>query len=155
MIWVHRGPDLIPCSFDNRFRVAQGMTRIELAQEQATLRSQGWRVLIVEDEFLLADDLAKAFRKADIDIVGPTPSRSQALALIAQKNVTTAVLDISLDGDNVYEVADALIERDVPILFVTGYDRSDIPSRYAEVPICQKPIGADAVIAALERIVPK
>ena len=53
-----------------------------------------------------------------------------------------------------YGVADALVERDAPVLFVTGYDRSDIPTRYSDVPMCQKPVGVDEVIVALERIVP-
>ena len=63
------------------------------------------------------------------------------------------VFDATVDGNKVYEVADALIERDVPVLFGTGNDRSDIPSRYAKVPSCQKPVGADEVIAALERLI--
>ena len=50
-------------------------------------------------------------------------------------------------------VADDLIKRAVLVLFVTGYDRSDIPSRYAKVPLCQKPVGAGEVIAALGRII--
>ena len=63
------------------------------------------------------------------------------------------MLDIALDGSNVYDVADALIARDVPVLFVTGYDRDAIPNQYADVPICQKPASAQDVIKALERII--
>ena len=61
------------------------------------------------------------------------------------------MLDINLDGDKVYEVADALIGRDVPVVFVTGYDRTDIPARFADVPFCQKPAEVSGVIEALGR----
>ena len=125
----------------------------EVDRENATRRLNGRRVLVVEDDYFLADDLARGFGEAGVDIVGPVPSLAQALNLVEQQRMDMAVLDISLDGDKVYDVADALIGRDVPVLFVTGYDRSDIPSRYAEVPMCQKPVGADEVIAALARIV--
>ena len=122
-------------------------------QDNAAHTLNDRRVLIVEDDYFLADDLARGFGKAGIDIVGPVPSLAQALKLVEQQRIDMAVLDISLDGDKVYDVADALIGRDVPILFVTGYDRGDIPDRYAQVPMCQKPVGVDDVIAALERIV--
>lgn len=116
---------------------------------------QGRCILIVEDEYLLAADLEREFERAGIGIVGPVPSLAQALVLCEQKRIDMAVLDIALDGDKVYDVADALIRRDVPVLFVTGYDRCDIPDRYADVPMCQKPVGADEVIAALERLTAK
>lgn len=114
-------------------------------------RLRGRCVLIVEDEYLLANDLERAFIKAGIDTAGPVPSLAQALAL-AERKVDMAVLDINLDGGKVYEVADALIERGVPIVFVTGYDRGDIPGRYASVPLCRKPVGVDEVIAVLASI---
>ena len=106
-------------------------------------------VLIVEDEYFLADDLAKGFADAGIDILGPVPSLAKALALAEHKQLSGAVLDINLDGDKVYEVADALVGRGVPIVFVTGYDKSDIPARYANVPFCQKPAEFTDVIEAL------
>ncbi len=116
-------------------------------------RLNGRCVLIVEDEYLLANDLERGFQQIGITIVGPVPSLDRAMALVADKAIDLAVLDIQLDGDKVYDVADALVARDVPVLFVSGYDRSDIPRRYADVPLCQKPLGADEVIAALTRIV--
>lgn len=131
------------------------MSDAESGQAESTQRLKGRCVLIVEDEYFLANDLQRGFEQVGINILGPVPSLAQALALAQEKSVDGAVLDIQLDGDKVYDVADALIERDVPILFVTGYDRSDIPSRYTDVAICQKPVGADEVIAALARIVVK
>ncbi|MEG3166152.1 response regulator [Sphingomonas sp. PB2P19] len=129
------------------------MREVEPKHQEAAQRLHDRCVLIVEDEYLLADDLARGFDKEGISIVGPVPSLAQALELVEQKRINMAVLDIALDGDKVYDVADALIRRNVAVLFVTGYDRSDIPARFAKVPMCQKPVGADEVIAALARLV--
>ncbi len=129
------------------------MSDAESDQAEAARRLKGRCVLIVEDEYLLADDLQRGFKQVGINIVGPVPSLAQAMALAQERLIDLAVLDIQLDGDKVYDVADALIERNVPVLFVTGYDRSDIPARYVNVPLCPKPAGADEVIAALGRIV--
>lgn len=129
------------------------MSDAEPERAEAPKRLKGRCVLIVEDEYLLADDLERGFRQVGINIVGPVPSLSQAMALVRETSIDLAVLDIALDGDKVFDVAEALIERNVPVLFVTGYDRDEIPKRYANVPMCQKPVGADDVIAALAHIV--
>ena len=129
------------------------MSGLEPDQAKVAQQLNGHCVLIVEDEYFLANDLEREFKRAGISIVGPVPSLAQAMALVQDKAIDLAVLDIALDGDKVYDVADALIGRDVPVLFVTGYDRNDIPSRYADVPLCQKPVGAGEVIAALGRII--
>lgn len=114
-------------------------------------RLRGRCVLIVEDEYLLADDLAQGFADAGISIAGPVPSLAKAFDLLEQKEIGGALLDINLDGNTVYALADALIERGVPIVFVTGYDQSAIPSRFADVPYCQKPVETEQAIEALGR----
>lgn len=105
--------------------------------------------MIVEDEYFLADDLARGFRKAGIGIVGPVPTLAKALALAESQRIDMAVLDIKLDDDMVYTVADALLGRGVPVVFVTGYEASAIPARYADVPRCEKPVSVEHVIEAL------
>lgn len=129
------------------------MSSTDLEREKAVRLLNGRFVLIVEDEYFLANDLERSFEHIGINIIGPVPSLGQAMALVKEKAIDLAVLDIGLNGIKVYDLADALIEREVPILFVTGYDRSAIPSRYADVPMCQKPVDADKVIAALARII--
>ena len=62
------------------------------------------------------------------------------------------MLDVNLDGEKVHEVADALIKREVPVAFVTGYDRPSLPDRYGDVPLCIKSIQGEEVIEALRRI---
>lgn len=121
-------------------------------ERDAGQRLRGRCVLIVEDEYFIANDLARGFAKAGVEIVGPVPSFAEAAALADERRIDMAVLDISLDEERVYPVADTLIERRVPIVFVTGYDRSALPDRYAAVPLCQKPVETDEVIEALARV---
>ena len=120
----------------------------EKAREQWLV---GKCVLIVEDDYLLASDLAKGLSKAGFEIVGPVPSPARALRIVEDKKIDCALLDIKLDGDKVYEVADALISRGVPVVFVTGYDVTAVPARFRVVPLCQKPANVKTVIEALER----
>ena len=109
--------------------------------------------MIVEDDYFIARDLADEFQEAGLSIVGPVPSLSKALAHLEQEQIDGAVLDINLDGEKVYEVADALIERNVPIVFVTGYERPSIPDRYRDVPLWLKPVDCGRVVEALERLI--
>ena len=124
-------------------------TNNQFGQPVKNLRGQC--VLIVEDEYFLADDLATGFADAGIDILGPVPTLAKALVFAEHKQLSGAVLDINLGSDKVYEVADALVGRGVPVVFVTGYDKSDIPARFADVPFCQKPAEFTEVIEALGR----
>jgi CheY-like chemotaxis protein len=101
----------------------------------------GRRVLIVEDEYLIAADLAKSLEELGAEVVGPVPSCEQALALIKQEpRVDAAVLDINLGADRAYPVADALRQARIPFVFASGYDAIVVPSAYADVPRHQKPI---------------
>jgi ActR/RegA family two-component response regulator len=113
-------------------------------------REAGRRVLLVEDEYFIADDMARAFEAEGVDVVGPVGSLEEAMLLIACDNpLDGAVLDINLHGDMVFPVADALAERGIRFVFATGYDRSMIPERHAHVPRCEKPIAPAKVARSL------
>lgn len=110
----------------------------------------GRHLLVVEDEYFLADDLASRFRTWGAEVVGPAASVEDARALLdGGRPVDGAVLDINLQGDKVFPIADLLAERDVPFVFTTGYDASAIPERFGHVPRCEKPVDASLVVAAL------
>jgi CheY-like chemotaxis protein len=101
----------------------------------------GRRILIVEDDYLIACEMAESLADCGAEIVGPAASIAQANALIASDGdrLHGAVLDLNLSGTMVFPVADALRERDIPFVFATGYDAWNVPARYADVPQCQKP----------------
>jgi two-component SAPR family response regulator len=100
---------------------------------------QGLRVLVVEDEHLVALALADDLEEAGAIVVGPAASVEGALGLIAQHAVDAAVRDIKLQAQMVFPVADVLAAKDVPFLFTSGFDAAVLPAHYADVPTCDKP----------------
>lgn len=110
----------------------------------------GRHILLVEDDFFVADDFAAEFEAAGATVVGPAATLTKALDLIERTgHLDGAVLDIDLQGEAAYAVVDALRARAVPIVFVTGYDRSAIPERYDDVPLCEKPVDLEQVSRAM------
>src|SRR5215218_5023171 len=99
----------------------------------------GKSVLLVEDEYLIANDVAQALKKCGANIVGPARRVRLALDLIEGERIDGAVLDINLGRERVYQVAEALRNRNIPFVFTTGYDESIIDQSYAGVPVCPKP----------------
>jgi ActR/RegA family two-component response regulator len=114
-----------------------------------TIPLQGRRLLLVEDDYLIADELQKDLAVAGAEVVGPVPSVAEALDLIASEALDGAVLDVNLGGESAYPVADALRACGVPFVFTTGYDYATILPAYSSVPCCEKPAGARKVAQAL------
>lgn len=108
------------------------------------------RVLLVEDEYFIAAELHTALASRGAEVVGPAATVTDALALIAEAgHLDGAVLDINLRGELAYEVADALLTRDIPFVFTTGYDEAVIPPRFLDVVRCEKPANPVKVAEAL------
>jgi CheY-like chemotaxis protein len=111
---------------------------------------EGCRILLVEDEYFIADDMAQEFERGGAEIVGPVATIRDALQLIKSfPKLDGAVLDINLRDEMVYPVAELLEEQGVPFVFSTGYEDTAIPPRYAEVTLCQKPVEPRKVVQAL------
>ena len=114
----------------------------------------GCRILVVEDEFMLADELHMVLEAAGALVLGPVGSVEEALRCIAMAStIDGAILDVNLDGELVFPVADHLAARGVPFLFTTGYDRSIFPARFAEAPHCEKPVPIHQVTRTIGRII--
>jgi CheY-like chemotaxis protein len=113
----------------------------------------GRRLLVVEDEYLVADDFALRLEDAGAIVVGPAASVQDALELVKTEGATldAAVLDVNLAGELVYPVADELASRGVPFVFATGYDASAITSAYADAPHCEKPLDPALLVRALSK----
>ena len=109
----------------------------------------GKRILVVEDDYFIAKSLVRDLRAIGAEVVGPAPSVTEALELVGAGPLDGAVLDINLRGEMAYPVADALVERRVPFVLSTGYSADALPTRYASVPRCEKPIDAGSLAAAL------
>ena len=113
----------------------------------------GCRILVVEDEFFLAEDLRSELNSAGAVVVETVSTIEGALALIdAEGKLDAAILDVNLGGTSVFPVADRLFECGVPFVFVTGYDASSIPARYREVLRCEKPFNVGGVLRSIRTV---
>ena len=110
----------------------------------------GRRLLLVEDEYLIAADLVRELLAGGAEVVGPVGSVDDALNLLDEAGrLDGAVLDLNLQGEMAFPVAGALMNAKVPFVFTTGYDQAAIPACYAHVTRCEKPVDAAKVAAAL------
>jgi PAS domain S-box-containing protein len=101
------------------------------------------RVLLVEDEALVAMMIQDTLAEFGFQVIGPLSTASEALAAARESHFDAAVLDISLGDGLVYTVAEILGVRGVPFVFVTGYDVDSVDPRFSDIPILQKPIERD------------
>jgi DNA-binding LytR/AlgR family response regulator len=107
--------------------------------------------LVVEDDYLIAEDIAQTIAAAGIEVVGPAGSVADALELIAHEGerLDGAVLDINLGDEPVFPVAEALRARRVPFIFLTGYDALAVPEVFRSVARHEKPIDEDLLLGLL------
>ena len=108
------------------------------------------RILIVEDEYLVAMSLAEALRDAGSIVLGPVASVDKAIKTIeAEPHIDGAVLDVNLGGMLAFPVADLLIARKIPFVFTSGYEDNLLRDRYSQVKNCPKPYLFTAMEEAL------
>jgi len=110
---------------------------------------RGRRVLIVEDEYFLAQDLADRFQELGVEVLGPAGTVAEALRLADSPGIDAAVLDVNLRGERVYPVADLLRQRRVPFVFASGYGSELEPAIYSNIPRCIKPVHFATLAQAL------
>jgi len=110
----------------------------------------GRRVLLVEDDYFIAQEMRRAFEAIGAEVVGPVSTVEEALELIAATpDLDAAALDINLQDEMVYLVADALQARGVPFVFTSGYEKTTLPTSYADVRHFEKPVEAVQIVQAL------
>ncbi|HEX6741643.1 MAG TPA: response regulator [Sphingomicrobium sp.] len=108
------------------------------------------RILIVEDEYFIADDLARALREAGATTVGPVGTVKQADDLLLSKErIDAAILDLNLRGEMAYALAERLAAAKLPVLIVSGYSGDSLPDSLRGVPQLEKPISPARVIDQL------
>jgi CheY-like chemotaxis protein len=115
----------------------------------------GVRVLVVEDEAMVAMLIEDALLELGCLVIGPAASVSAALQLLDAEAVDAAVLDVNLGGEKVFPVADRLADRGLPFLFSTGYGTAGIAGDHLHRPVLQKPYSpeklGEVLSAALRR----
>jgi CheY-like chemotaxis protein len=121
-----------------------------MKHDETTSPLAGLTILVVEDEFLIAHEIASALLENGVEVVGPVGSVEAALELIeGGPALDAAVLDVDLMGNKVFPVADSLADRRTPFLFSTGYDADVIPERHQRAIRITKPATAEQIIGAL------
>lgn len=116
----------------------------------------GRRVLVVEDEVIVAWLLEDMLVDLGCVVIGPAANVKQALTKIEAEAIDVAVLDVNLNGEMSYPIADALAARGVPFVFVTGYDKDRMLDGYQAFPVLQKPFHrAELTVTLSELLAPK
>lgn len=109
----------------------------------------GRRVLLVEDEALVAMLIGDALSDAGAVMIGPFSAVAPALAAIAATPPELAILDLNLGGESSLPIADDLVSRGVPIVFASGYGTAGLPPRYRATPMLAKPFDPAELIVRL------
>ncbi|MEN2980616.1 response regulator [Tistrella bauzanensis] len=110
------------------------------------------RVLIVEDEWVVAEDHAWQLRRAGYDIAGPIPDVAAALRLLDGAPIDVAILDVWLRGENSYALADRLNRGAIPFAFVSGLSAGDLPPHLRPHPMLSKPVLPDTLRAMVDML---
>jgi len=111
----------------------------------------GLRILVVEDEPVVAWDLAETLESQGCEIVGPAYNLAQAEKL-SRERLDGAVLDVNLGDKKVFPVADTLTERQIPFCFVTGYGLGGLRPADLDRPVLQKPVSSERIVRAVEAL---
>jgi DNA-binding response OmpR family regulator len=109
-------------------------------------------VLVIEDEPLIALEIHRAVSAAGASVVAATTIR-EAIALIRGSEVSVAIVDINLGGQDCSEVCRELTRRKIPFLFYTGYTAPHFPNEWAAVPFISKPASPDGLVATVVSLI--
>jgi CheY-like chemotaxis protein len=115
-------------------------------------RLTGRKILVVEDEALVAMLVEDALLDAGAQVIGPAATVGEALRLLDAERPDAAVLDLNLAGETSGPVADLLAARGIPFLVATGYGAEGLPQTHATVPVLPKPYDPEELTSTLGRI---
>jgi PAS domain S-box-containing protein len=121
-------------------------------QESERGKLEGKRILVIEDEPLVAMDLESSLITAGCDVVGPAGTIEEARSLVADGRYDAALLDVNLGGHPVDELVAALTQKICPFAFVTGYGREALPRGFQDAVVLGKPFGQEQLLAAIEAL---
>jgi CheY-like chemotaxis protein len=110
----------------------------------------GRRILVVEDEYFLGDDIGRALLALGAEVIGPVGNVAEALHVLERGDVLHgAVLDVNVRDQRIFPIARGLTSRHVPFVFTTGYDKGIIDPEFKHVPLWEKPIDIAAMLRGL------
>jgi len=113
----------------------------------------GSRILLVEDEYFVADDLRRALEGSGAEVIGPVPTLDKALPLAESENLTCAVLDINLRGESGLRIAEILHRRHVPFIYSTGYSSTSVPEALKGAAHLEKPFRMEEFLRVVSQVI--
>ncbi|MGZ4926481.1 MAG: response regulator [Halobacteriota archaeon] len=113
---------------------------------------KGCRILILEDEYFIANDLETALKAQGAKVIGPFAKLSEAMSQVARDEIDAVVMDVNLRDGSAYSVSDELARQHVPFIFATGYSAKAIPNRFRHVTRWEKPYDVTEVVNDLARL---
>jgi CheY-like chemotaxis protein len=160
---VHYGAEGITCEiklplqdekFESRSAVATNGNARKACWNGRGLKNRavdlsGKRVLLIEDEPLIAMEMESELSSLGLEVIGPAAHVDSAKQLIAESAFEAALVDVNLNGTSVEEVAAALAQKGIPFAFATGYGRDTLPEAFRDAPLLAKPVETDALIDVL------
>ncbi|HEY4252648.1 MAG TPA: response regulator [Roseomonas sp.] len=111
-------------------------------------------ILILEDEWLIAEATARAVQRLGYRPLGPVHTVAEALDILAAEMPDAALVDTILRGESCLPVADRLLEAGIPFSFVSGFQLADLPSGYAGCRLLAKPYAEPQLAATLRALLP-
>lgn len=121
-------------------------------QPNQTLLLSGKRVLVVEDEYYIADDVRRVLAGAGAEVVGPFSTLENAIAAVDQGAFDCAVIDLNLHGNSAIPIAEQLARNGKSFAFATGYGSDAVPEPFKQVPRLEKPFDPPALIQLIGRL---
>lgn len=112
------------------------------------------RLLVVEDEYLIRMLLEDMLDDLGYRVAAAVGTLAEAREAAASGDFQAAILDVNVDGEQIFPVADILVNRGLPFVFVTGYGEGSLPDGYRGRPALQKPFQAERLKATLEGLLP-
>ena len=109
----------------------------------------GYSILVVEDDYFIAQDLASTLREFGAHVIGPVPDVGRARSLAKQHDLHCAILDINLKGQLAFDLAGDLAATGVRPIFATGYDASFVPNELQALSCLLKPVAARDLVQTI------
>lgn len=125
---------------------------LEKSLSAQKLPLRGARVLVIEDEYYIADDLRRELKAAGAVVVGPVSTLRKAMDALDKGGFDCAVIDLNLHGESAVPIADRLMKEGSSFAIATGYGSDTVPDRLKAVPRIEKPFDPPALLELVSRL---
>src|SRR5262249_12259405 len=106
----------------------------------------GHRILVIEDEFFIAEALRRSLLDHGAEVIGPLPTLERAMEQVRRDGFEIAILDVNLSGTLAFPIADELKRQNIPFAFITGYSATQIPERFSSAAVWEKPFDEEQLV---------